>query len=188
MDKRTHSHGKLDARCKGSFNSPSHRYQAPEQRVPEQDEFDDASLYSRSSMGSGGAGSNNGSASLLEYNTVNEYSLNDHWSSAPTPTNVHGAFYHSLTPPRLIALDDAYKQVGDPAIEAKLREKLAESQHQQHTAAVTALTEDSRDIDILEIGNLVPYKFRTPRGYFTVSLDVRADSGTQSEHPLVQTV
>jgi vacuolar protein sorting-associated protein 13A/C len=41
-------------------------------------------------------------------------------------------------------------------------------------------TEDSRDIDILEIGNLVPYKFRTSRGHFTVSLDVRAENGTQT--------
>jgi vacuolar protein sorting-associated protein 13A/C len=37
-----------------------------------------------------------------------------------------------------------------------------------------------RDIDILEIGNLIPFKFRTPRGPYTVSLDVRAEAGTQT--------
>lgn len=39
--------------------------------------------------------------------------------------------------------------------------------------------EDSREIDILEIGNLVPFKFRTSKGMFTVSLDVRAENGSQ---------
>lgn len=36
-----------------------------------------------------------------------------------------------------------------------------------------------RDIDILEIGNLVPFKYRTPRGAHIVSLDVRAEGGAQ---------
>ncbi|KAF8335473.1 vacuolar protein sorting-associated protein 13 [Cantharellus anzutake] len=38
---------------------------------------------------------------------------------------------------------------------------------------------DSREIDIVEIGDLIPFKFRTNRGSFTVSLDVRADMGAQ---------
>ena len=40
--------------------------------------------------------------------------------------------------------------------------------------------EAGRDIDILEIGNLVPYKIRTSRGHFNVSLDVRAENGRQN--------
>ena len=126
---------------KALFNSPSHRYRAPEQRVPEQDEFDDGSFYSRSSMGSGGAGNSNGmheyAASLSEYNTVNEYSLNDHWIIASTPTNVHGTFHHGLTPPRPIAPADD-KRRSDSAIEAKLRGALAANQRQQHMAAARA--------------------------------------------------
>ena len=40
--------------------------------------------------------------------------------------------------------------------------------------------EDARDIDILEIGNLVPFKFKTSKGSFVVSLDVRAENGGQT--------
>ena len=38
----------------------------------------------------------------------------------------------------------------------------------------------SHEIDILEIGNLPPFKFRTTRGSHTVSLDVRAEDGAQT--------
>lgn len=132
---------------KALFHSPSHRYRAPEQRVPEQDEFDDASFYSRSSIGSGGAGNNNGmheyTGSLSDYSSVNDYSLNDHWINASTPTNAHGtAFQHGLPPPRPIGLEDAYKRGSDSAIEAKLREKLAASQRQQHNVAARAQSLD----------------------------------------------
>ena len=41
------------------------------------------------------------------------------------PMNAHGAGFHSLHPPCLIATDDAYKRGSDSAIEAKLHEKLA---------------------------------------------------------------
>lgn len=40
--------------------------------------------------------------------------------------------------------------------------------------------EDKREIDILEIGNLVPFKFKSSKGSFTVSLDVRAENGGQT--------
>lgn len=40
--------------------------------------------------------------------------------------------------------------------------------------------EDSREVDILEIGNLVPFKFKSSKGSFTVSLDVRAENGGQT--------
>lgn len=126
---------------KALFNSPAHRYRAPEQRVPEQDEFDDASFYSRSSISSAGANNNGGlheySASLSDYSSVNDYSLNDHWMNSSTPTNAHGAgFQHGYVPPRSLAhADDAYKRGSDSAIEAKLREKLAGSQRQHNVSA-----------------------------------------------------
>lgn len=70
-------------------------------------------------------------ASLSDYNSVKDYSLNDHWMNASTPTNVHGAgFQYGLPPPRPIGLEDAYKRGSDSALEAKLREKLAASQRQ----------------------------------------------------------
>ena len=164
---------------KALFNSPQ-RYRAPEQRVPEQDEFDDASFYSRSSMGSGGAGSNNGlheyAASLSEYNTVNEYSLNDHWINASTPTNVHGAFHHGLTPPRPIALDDAYKRGSDSAIEAKLREKLAASQRQQHIAAARA-----QSLDLTTLG--MTSRGLGPGGLGESTIDEGGPEGDGQESP-----
>lgn len=136
---------------KSLFNSPSTRYRAPEQRVPEQDEFDDASFYSRSSRDShtgGGVQEYNGSISDYS-NSVNDYSLNDHWINAATPTNVHGGGFQNGLPPRSMVsqMDDAYKRGSDSAIEAKLREKLAASQRAQHTAAARA-----QSLDLTSLG------------------------------------
>lgn len=138
---------------KSLFNSPSTRYRAPEQRVPEQDEFDDASFYSRSSRDSNhnGGGLHEYAASLSDYsNSANDYSLNDHWINAATPTNAHGSgFQHGLPPPPRMAsqMDEAYKRGSDSAIEAKLREKLAASQRQQHNVAARA-----QSLDLTSLG------------------------------------
>ncbi|KAF8311204.1 hypothetical protein DL93DRAFT_2229838 [Clavulina sp. PMI_390] len=39
---------------------------------------------------------------------------------------------------------------------------------------------ETRDIDILEIGDLIPFKFRQGNGSYVVSLDVRAENGGQT--------
>ena len=142
---------------KALFNSPSQRYRAPEQRVPEQDELDDASYYSRSSFGSVGAAA--GAAFQKEYAaSLSDYSSNDYasgsseyWNNS-TPTNTYGGgLQYGLPPPRALAnahSDDAYKRGSDSLLEAKMREKLA-AQAQQRAAANGAR---AQSLDLTSLG------------------------------------
>jgi hypothetical protein len=102
--------------------------------------------------------------------------LNDHWINASTPMNAHAAGFHGLTPPRPIALEDAYKRGSDSALEAKLREKLTASQRQQHNLAARA-----QSLDLTTLG--MTSRGLGPGGLGESTIDEGGAEGDGQESP-----
>lgn len=140
---------------KALFNSPSHVY-----RVPEQEEPDEDSYYSRSSYATSSSG------------------LNDYWN--PTPTATRSSLPHGLPPPGRV-IEEPYKRGSDSLLEAKMREKLAQNTKPR------ALTTRAQSLDLTSL-SLSRSVSGSMHGTAAISetpdrVDSPTDSGTNPSPP-----